>query len=169
MGKSKSPASRAKANRDKGRLGEFLARLITALNLLIPPSCLNLRAKSSPGCDLWPASPMAKKFPFAVEVKCRGRLNFFQTMAQAKSNQQDGLHPLILAFHGSGDIAAVPMDLFYAMVYLLNEANPEWAHSLPVLFDRYNDKLPKGPQVKFNVPDSIIYRGQPYADDTTGN
>ena len=31
MGKSKSPASRAKANRDKGRLGEFLARLIAFL------------------------------------------------------------------------------------------------------------------------------------------
>ena len=169
MAKAKSPASRAKANRDKGRTGEFLARLITALNLIIPPSCLNLRAKSSPGCDLWPASPMAKKFPFAVEVKCRGRLNFFQTMAQAKSNQQDGLLPLILSFHGTGDIAAVPMDVFYSMLYLLNEANPTWFDAMPPVLARYKDKLPKGAQIKFNVPDSIIYRGQIDVDDTTGD
>ena len=158
MAQPKTKKARAKSNRNKGRKGEFFARLLVSLCLFIKPSCLNLRAKSSPGCDLWPSGGLHNKFPFATEVKYRKSLNFFKTMFQAKSNIENGLHPLIIALQDNQEdhIAALPLHHFLGLLTILNDEVPEWNEMLKKRLPSIIKRYPKLGEVKFNVPDSII-------------
>ena len=154
--KGSEQSRRAKRNRNRGRLGEFFARVMFAKCLNVPPSCLNIRAKGANGSDIWPAKSVAGRFPFAVEAKYRERLNFFDTMDQAIGNTDDGQLPLIFALRDkSVTIAAMPVQSFLAMVRILNDYVPDWVEKFPESLDYVNERFPKKSEAKANVPDDI--------------
>lgn len=148
--------ARAVNNRARGRRAEFYTRLLVALFMNITPSCLNLRSKSSNGCDMWPASSAVSKFPFAVEVKLRKSQNVYKLMEQARGNVIDGTFPLALAFEDTPDtsIACIDITLFFSMIRMLNKLDPDWHKHIGS--DISSLEFPKWKDAKFNLPDTII-------------
>lgn len=152
-----APMATPKTSRDKGRQGEFYARMLTAIWLQIPPSELLLRAKGSNGCDLWPSNHAKPKFPFAMEVKNRTRLNIFELVKQMVVNAEEGLIPVGLVINPKyASIVLTPED-FYCMVALLNANVPEWHEQISVLKVQLAEREPAYKNARFNLSDNIIH------------
>ncbi len=152
-----APMATPKTSRDKGRQGEFYARMLTAMWLRIPPSELLLRAKGSNGCDLWPSLHAKSKFPFAMEVKNRTRLNIFELVKQMVGNAEEGLIPVGLVINPKyASIILTPED-FYCMVQLLNTHVPEWHEQIPSIKADLVSREPAYKNARYNVSDNIIH------------
>lgn len=158
----KTKKDQASANRRKGRYGEFLVRAAISYCMRIQPSCLNLRSKSAPGCDIWPAISVRNQFPFCVEVKNRKRLNFLQSYMQTLSNVEGDMLPLLISIHDIGPAATLPLTHFFVMMRLLNRVCPDWKDRFQSELEQVEYSMPKGSAIKYNIPDF------PEGDDTCG-
>ena len=113
--------------KQKGRQWEAWIRDALAISAGVPPSRLNLRGKSAPGCDIWPSQEVRGRLPLAVEAKARARLNPYQAMRQAEGNAYEGLIPLVAAHSRGVRLATVPLEVFLAMVAeLAAGGDPHW-------------------------------------------
>lgn len=158
----KTKREQANANRRKGRYGEFLARACIAYCLRIQPSCLNLRSKSAPGCDIWPSTSVRNVFPFCVEVKNRKRLNFLQAYSQTLSNVEGDMLPLMISIHDLGLAATLPLVHLFVMLRMLNRVCPDWKTHFNEELTTVESYMPKSTAVKYNLPDL------PEEEDTYG-
>lgn len=148
--------NRPKANRDKGRKGEFWMRLLIARTQQIYPSNINMRAKSAPGCDLWVGHSAKTKFPFCVEVKNRQKLSIATVMEQTVANTFDDNIPLALVKLPTGEFAILCMEDFFALIRTLNTLNSNWFEIYKECRQFVMEHISPFTDAKANIPDYII-------------